>query len=267
MRKKALIYRRGGLGDTLLVFPILEILKAQGFHVTAVGNTDYFALAREVGWADRVLSEVPANEDFDFKAVIGIGGNVPLFPDGRKWVVEHYLETLGFSDFRFSKTLPVKPSQRLRKAFLHPSSGSALKNAPLEIFLEAQKHLARNGFEVVWLIGEAETHLRGKFDSEFLVEEIPELAKELNKGSLLIGNDSGFAHLSSYLGVPTVVIYGPTDPLVWKPIGTQIYQLTLGLDCSPCFPNVCEVRKCLSPGDILERLVPLLNHILIKVNK
>ena len=267
MRGKALVYRRGGLGDTLLVFPVLEILKAQGFHVTAVGNTDYFALARGVGWADRVLSEIPTNDDFDFKAVIGIGGNVSPFPNRRRWVVEHYLETLGFSGFPFSKTLFVEPCQRLRKAFLHPSSGSPLKNAPLEVFLEAEKYLTRNGFEVIWLIGEAETHLRGRFDREFWVDGIPELARELNKGSLFIGNDSGFAHLSSYLGIPTVVIYGPTDPIVWKPIGAHVYQIALGFDCSPCFPNVCEVRACLSTGNILERLIPLLDHILIKVNK
>jgi ADP-heptose:LPS heptosyltransferase len=57
--KKLLLYRRGGLGDTLLTFPLLEIFKGQGFHITTVGNTDYFEIAKEVGWADRVLSEVP----------------------------------------------------------------------------------------------------------------------------------------------------------------------------------------------------------------
>jgi ADP-heptose:LPS heptosyltransferase len=56
---KLLLYRRGGLGDTLLNFPLLEIFKGQGFHITTVGNTDYFEIAKEVGWADRVLSEVP----------------------------------------------------------------------------------------------------------------------------------------------------------------------------------------------------------------
>jgi len=68
--KKLLLYRRGGLGDTLLTFPLLEVFKGQGFHITTVGNTDYFEIAKEVGWADRVLSEMP-KEDFDKRIIIG----------------------------------------------------------------------------------------------------------------------------------------------------------------------------------------------------
>ncbi len=83
--KRLLFYRRGGLGDTLLTFPLLEIFKGQGFHITAVGNTDYFEIARKIGWADRILSDIP-KEDFEEKIIIGTSGIEP-FPKGRVWVL------------------------------------------------------------------------------------------------------------------------------------------------------------------------------------
>ena len=55
--KKFLLYRRGGLGDTLLTFPILEIFKRKGFYTVAVGNTDYFKIAKAVGWVDEVFTK------------------------------------------------------------------------------------------------------------------------------------------------------------------------------------------------------------------
>ena len=44
------------------------------------------------------------------------------------------------------------------------------------------------------------------------------LCKELSSCSLIIGNDSGGMHLGNYLGVPAIVIFGPTNPKVTRPI-------------------------------------------------
>ncbi len=268
MSKRALVYRRGGLGDTLLVFPVLEILRKMGFHVTAVGNTDYLVLAKIVGWADSVLSEFPEELDqFDKKAIIGIDGNIPPFPEKRVWIVDYYLERLGLSGCEYSRRLPLDCSLKSKKAYLHPSSGSKLKNAPLEVFLEVEKFLIGKGFEVLWLIGEAEEELKGTFYREIHVRDIAELAGKLSCGTLFIGNDSGFAHLASYIGLYTIVIYGPSDPVVWKPVGERVHQIVPGLNCAPCFPDVCEERDCLRSGYILERLFPLLDHIIVKINE
>ncbi|RMH03607.1 MAG: hypothetical protein D6699_04840 [Aquificota bacterium] len=48
------------------------------------------------------------------------------------------------------------------------------------------------------------------------------------------------------------VFYGPTDPVVWKPIGEKVYQISLNLECSPCFPDVCQSRECLSETKLFE---------------
>lgn len=37
-----------------------------------------------------------------------------------------------------------------------------------------------------------------------------------------IGNDSGVTHLSAEIGVPTMAVFGPTDPMVWAPSGAHV---------------------------------------------
>ncbi|MFO7956395.1 MAG: glycosyltransferase family 9 protein [Candidatus Brocadiia bacterium] len=36
------------------------------------------------------------------------------------------------------------------------------------------------------------------------------------------GNDSGLTHVAAALGVPTVAVFGPTDPAVWRPLGPAV---------------------------------------------
>ncbi len=263
--RRALLYRRGGLGDTLLTFPLLEVLKRNGFYTTAVGNTDYFAIAGQAGWADRILSERP-EEEFDLVFDISLEGNIPPFPAGRRWVLEHYLERAGFKDADFSRTLPIKalPGSPFEgKVVLHPSSGSPKKNPDLQLFLEIEEALSKKGLEVLYLVGEADRWLKGRVGRYVESYEPLWIARAIKKARLFIGLDSGLSHISAYVGVPTVVIYGPSDPVVWRPIGEKVYQLSLGLECSPCFPNVCDTRECLNVSSLLERLLPLLDELLV----
>jgi ADP-heptose:LPS heptosyltransferase len=51
---------------------------------------------------------------------------------------------------------------------------------------------------------------------------------------LFIGNDSGISHLAAALGIPTVAIFGPTDPKVWSPKGRNIAVVRQEIPCSPC---------------------------------
>lgn len=264
---KALLYRRGGLGDTLLTFPLLEILKRKGLHITAVGNCDYFKIARAVGWVDRILSEVP-DEEFDLEIKVSFDGNVRPFPEGRVWILEHYLKATGLESEEFSLRLPVEPvdnSPFKGKAVIHPSSGSKKKNPDIELFLRVEEVLRNRDLDVIYLIGEADAWAKEQVSN--YVESLDPLwiARSLKDALLYIGPDSGISHLASYVGVPSIVIYGPSDPVVWKPIGEKVYQLSLGLDCSPCFPNVCEGRECLNSEALLKSLLPLLDHLLVEI--
>jgi lipopolysaccharide heptosyltransferase III len=67
-----------------------------------------------------------------------------------------------------------------------------------------------------------------------------ELGALLKRCSLWIGNDSGPKHLAVALGVPTVTIFGPTNPRTWHPAeGPHAVVEVEGLECLHCNANVC----------------------------
>ena len=51
---------------------------------------------------------------------------------------------------------------------------------------------------------------------------LPHLAALLVECRGYVGNDSGVSHLAAALGVPTVAVFGPTDPAVWAPLGPEV---------------------------------------------
>src|SRR5262249_17739144 len=51
------------------------------------------------------------------------------------------------------------------------------------------------------------------------------LAALLRRARLFLGNDSGLGHLAGLLGVPTLALFGPTDPPRWAPLGPRVRVL------------------------------------------
>ncbi len=57
------------------------------------------------------------------------------------------------------------------------------------------------------------------------------LLRELD---VLVTVDSGAGHIAQSIGVPTLVLFGPTSPARWGPTAPPHRALSLGLPCSPC---------------------------------
>jgi heptosyltransferase II len=53
------------------------------------------------------------------------------------------------------------------------------------------------------------------------------------------GNDSGAMHLAGALGVPTVGLFGSTDPARTGPLGARTRTIYHRIECSPCFARTC----------------------------
>jgi ADP-heptose:LPS heptosyltransferase len=51
------------------------------------------------------------------------------------------------------------------------------------------------------------------------------LASLLRRCSAYLGNDSGVTHLAALVGVPTVALFGPSDPALWSPLGSRVTVL------------------------------------------
>jgi Glycosyltransferase family 9 (heptosyltransferase) len=116
-----------------------------------------------------------------------------------------------------------------------PGSGAAAKN------WEGMNAVARrwrsvHGAQVLALIGpaELERHTRLPCDAVAVAESLPNLAALLVRSRCFLGNDSGVSHLAGLTGVPGVVLFGPTDPATWKPIGNTLAVLTAPVPCPSC---------------------------------
>ncbi|MBU6413521.1 MAG: glycosyltransferase family 9 protein [Planctomycetes bacterium] len=55
---------------------------------------------------------------------------------------------------------------------------------------------------------------------------LDQLASELEHASGFIGGDSGPTHVAGAMGIPTLALFGPTNPDDWAPIGPQVHILS-----------------------------------------
>lgn len=116
---------------------------------------------------------------------------------------------------------------------VHPGSGGRPKRWPLDRYFGLIESLQSGGNAfVVLFTGEAEDGeirqavcrcARGR-KSMLHADGLPLLsaAALLSRCGLYVGNDSGFSHLAGALGCTTIVLFGPTNPLVWKPLGPRV---------------------------------------------
>ncbi len=89
---------------------------------------------------------------------------------------------------------------------------------------------------------------------------LEKLWTELSDCALFITGDSGPLHLAAYLHVPTIAIWGPTQPSHFGYIDkNQMHSHSLNLPCSPCFkhPDSRPARACKGQIDCLKNLIPL----------
>ncbi|MEK6646472.1 MAG: glycosyltransferase family 9 protein [Candidatus Firestonebacteria bacterium] len=85
---------------------------------------------------------------------------------------------------------------------------------------------------------------------------IRQLMGIIQKLDLLITNDSSPKHIAVALDVPTVTIYGATDPKAWNPPDDSRHHIVWkGLSCQPCNKVKCNTLECLEEitvTDVLE---------------
>jgi ADP-heptose:LPS heptosyltransferase len=114
---------------------------------------------------------------------------------------------------------------------LLPGSGSKAKNWPAENYLQLARHLT-GCTTVLTVLGPAEADLAGVFSSHGVISHPPlaVLAAVARMSAGFVGNDSGVSHLAAAVGARGVVIFGPTDPMRWRPLGavTVLRRVPLG---------------------------------------
>lgn len=142
--------------------------------------------------------------------------------------VQHLIRTRG---------LLTSPPKEPKRVVIHPGSGAARKNWPIEKFVEVAKLLKKMRRDVVVTLGEVERESidRAALDALSSVATIRscdtllELYDTLASSGAYVGNDSGPTHLAAALGRRVVALFGPTsDAAAWSPVGPQVNVLEFG---------------------------------------
>lgn len=114
-------------------------------------------------------------------------------------------------------------------------------------------------------------------DAEFIKENLhnsctlapkstlEQMAVLIAKCNLIIANDSGPMHISAALGVPTLGIFGPTNPKAHKPYSKNSdYVIKEDLHCIICNKLVCPYEhECMTQLDVslvLQKVDSLINE-------
>jgi heptosyltransferase-3 len=246
---RRLVIRPGAIGDFIVSLPAIECLRADRFEVwTASQNVPL------VRFADRARAIASTGLDllsvtdppphlldelrrFD-SIVCWYGSNRPEFraavanlglpftfldalpPAGAGiHATDFYLEqvrTIAACDSDGVPRIPCAAAPG-NYAVIHPFSGSARKNWPLEKFRQLARSLERV-MPVCWCTGPDDPAI----DGAVRIDDLYELACWLAGARLYIGNDSGITHLAAAVGTPVLALFGPTDPAVWAPRGANV---------------------------------------------
>lgn len=160
-----------------------------------------------------------------------------------------------------SAAAPVEKN-RSTTVLIHPGAGSPRKRWPLSGFREVALQLEALRLSPEFVIGPAEQDLLPALAGRSATVHHPagslDLLALLRSAAAYIGNDSGVSHLAAWAGVPSVVIFGPSDPVRWRPRGQSVAIVQPLLDCRPCFETAaenCAAADCwaqISPGNVME---------------
>lgn len=138
-------------------------------------------------------------------------------------------------------------NQQLKKVIVHATSGNRKKEWDKQKWAQV----------VTWLANEknAQVLFNGTKNDSQTYEEIMSYVREdlkvqplnlcgnfnlrqtlafTSECDLIVGCDSGNLHIAASVGVPVVAIFGPMNPVKWKPATEKSIVVKTDLPCQPC---------------------------------
>ena len=116
----------------------------------------------------------------------------------------------------FAPPSPLQP----RYAVLHPFASAPQKQWPAQRFCELARYLKLWNIAPVFLA--AASDCREPFnDFQVFRGSLREVKAVISKATVFVGNDSGPAHMAAAFGVPSVVLFGDSNPAIWGPWRTE----------------------------------------------
>jgi len=152
------------------------------------------------------------------------------------------------------------------------SINSRAKRWPAERFAKLGDELIEQGKQVLLIGSQDEEDVTAAVTSRMRNSPVvltgkttlDQLIGILSISDLVVTNDTGPAHIAASLGRPTLVIFGPTNPLTTRPFSSQAEILRHPPDCAPCMLRDCPIdHRCMTAitvEEVLEHSLALLKR-------
>lgn len=137
---------------------------------------------------------------------------------------------------------------------IHAGSGSPKKNWPVENWATLVERItSATNYNILFVGGEAEEKRVCRLfqgvppgrSGMLMGLSLLEVAELLVTTRLFLGHDSGISHLAAALGVPTLLLWGPSKQAIWKPIHPETRIVKAGEDLGQL--SVEQVYQALMP--------------------
>ncbi len=141
-----------------------------------------------------------------------------------------------------------------------------------ERFAQAGESLAKKLDAKVLLFGggddrETAELVRGQAQTDMINlagrASLPDSVYLISQCRLFLSNDSGLMHVAGGLNIPTVAIFGSTNPVTTSPAGERTMLVRKETPCSPCLKKTCPTDfRCMTAvtvEDVVVAALTLLN--------
>jgi len=148
-----------------------------------------------------------------------------------------------------ARTLERRGLSPGRYAVLHPGASSPTRRWPAARFAAVGDALAADGLRVVvtGVAGERAISaavlaaMRAPAIDLTGATSLGGLAALLRDAAVLVGNDTGSAHLAAAVGASSVTVFLPGDPVRWAHPGPRHRAVAADVPCAPCPHLVCPI--------------------------
>lgn len=241
--KKAFVYRKGALGDTLFFIPFLFTLRKNYHQILFAGNYLY----RDIFYGIDFIKFLDADSKFVFDLLRGkediddiekffifsksfdkIRENYLIFNplSENDWVYTYPFKCTGLDFIYENIYLPVyynhkiyEKIQRKKIILFHTGSGGIAKRWNTENYFLLEDYFKNKGYTVFYLLGETESNVLNLFKGRNILynSSLMDIIFLLQYADGFVGVDSGPGHLAGLVGLNGFLLFGPSHANIYRP--------------------------------------------------